>query len=194
MKIIFATNNLNKLKEIQFALGEEFKLLSLSDIGFEGEIPETGDTLEANAQEKAEYIAERYDFPVFSDDTGLEVHALSGKPGVHTAHYSGTRNSEKNMAKVLDEIKDDTNRKAQFRTVIAFVNSGIVHLFEGMVNGKLAFSPKGSDGFGYDPIFIPEGETRTFAEMSLEEKSRQNHRVRALKKFVEFLQSRQIQL
>lgn len=193
MKIIFATNNQNKLKEIQHALGDSFELLSLKDVGFTGEIPETGETLEHNALQKARYIAERFDYPVFADDTGLEIDALDGRPGVHTAHYSGSRDSEKNMDKVLKEMGDINNRTARFRTIIAFVNKGKPDFFEGKVDGRIALRPSGDKGFGYDPIFIPEGQTKTFAEMTMEEKSQQNHRVRALKKFIAYLLDLQTQ-
>lgn len=193
MKIVFATNNLNKLKEIQHSLGDSFILLSLKDIGFSGDIPETGDTLEHNASQKAKFISERINFPVFSDDTGLEIDYLDGKPGVHTAHYSGSRDSEKNMAKVLDEMVEAEDRSARFRTIIAFVKGNEELVFEGEVKGKISSTPLGEDGFGYDPIFIPEGKDRTFAQMTMREKSEQNHRVRALAKFVEYLKSEQSQ-
>lgn len=193
MKIIFATNNQNKLKEIQHALGDSFELLSLRDVQFSGDIPETGETLEENALQKAGFIAERFDYPVFADDTGLEIDALKGRPGVNTAHYSGSRDSEKNMDKVLKEMGDTKNRSARFRTVIAFVKGGKSDLFEGKVEGSIALRPSGDKGFGYDPIFIPEGQARTFAEMTMEEKSQQNHRVRALRKFIAYLSGLQTQ-
>lgn len=193
MKIIFATNNQNKLKEIQHALGDSFELLSLNEVQFSGDIPETGETLEENALQKARYIAERYDYPVFADDTGLEIDALNGRPGVHTAHYSGSRDSDQNMTKVLKEMGDTNDRTARFRTVIAFVNGVNSHLFDGKVEGSIAAIPQGEKGFGYDPVFIPEGQSRTFAEMTMEEKSQQNHRVRALKKFIAYLSGLQTQ-
>jgi XTP/dITP diphosphohydrolase len=193
LKIIFATNNQNKLREIQHALGDSFELLSLRDVQFSGDIPETGETLEENALQKAGFIADRFDYPVFADDTGLEIDALNGCPGVHTAHYSGSRDSEKNMDKVLKEMGDTNNRTARFRTVIAFVKGGKSDLFEGKVEGSIALRPSGDKGFGYDPIFIPEGQSRTFAEMTMEEKSQQNHRVRALRKFIAYLSGLQTQ-
>ncbi len=193
MKIIFATNNENKLKEIQHALGDSFELLSLSDVNFSGDIPETGETLEDNALQKAEFIAARYDYPVFADDTGLEIDALNGRPGVHTAHYSGSRDSDKNMARVLNEMGSSEDRNARFRTVIAFVNGANSDLFEGKVEGIIASEPRGEKGFGYDPIFIPENQSRTFAEMTMEDKSLQNHRVRALNKFIAYLSDLQTQ-
>lgn len=190
MKIIFASNNANKLTEIQSALGNEFELVSLKDIGFEEEIPETGNTLEANALEKANHIFTRYKTPVFADDSGLEIEALDGEPGVDTAHYSGSRDAIANMTKVLGGLKDSDNRKAKFRTVIAFVTPEGEKLFQGEVKGSISIKMAGNSGFGYDPIFIPENENRTFAEMTNEEKSGQSHRVRALERFVGFLKDR----
>ncbi len=188
MEIIFATNNAHKLEEVQAMVGESFKLLSLKDIGFEGEIPETGKTLEANAEQKARYVFERYKRPVFADDSGLEIEALNGAPGVDTAHYSGSRDAVENMEKVLDELKGLSNRNAKFRTVIAFVNNGNLKTFQGEVKGAIAFEMSGAKGFGYDPIFIPEGNQLTFAEMGREAKSKISHRIRALEKFKMFLE------
>ena len=189
MKIIFASNNANKLAEIQAALGDEFELVSLTDIGFEEEIPETGNTLEENALQKANYIFSRYKTPVFADDSGLEIEALNGEPGVNTAHYSGTRNAIANMTKVLEGLESSSSRKAKFRTVIAFVTHKGERLFQGEVAGSISMKMSGSNGFGYDPIFIPENENRTFAEMTNQEKANQSHRVRALEKFVGYLKS-----
>lgn len=190
MKIIFASNNANKLSEIQSALGNEFELVSLEDIGFEEEIPETGNSLEANALQKANYIFSRYKTPVFADDSGLEIEALNGEPGVDTAHYSGTRDAMANMTKVLIGLKDSPNRKAKFRTVIAFVAPEGEKLFQGEVAGSISIKMTGNNGFGYDPIFIPENESRSFAEMTNAEKAGQSHRVRALEKFVAYLKNR----
>lgn len=189
MKIVFASNNPNKLAEMRQALGDGFELLSLADVGFEGDIPETGETLEHNAKEKAQYIFDRVQLPVFADDTGLEIDALDGKPGVHTAHYSGTRNPENNMSKVLSEMEGCADRSAQFRTVISFITPNRDELFEGIVTGDIANEISGTTGFGYDPIFKPEGEKRTFAEMTMEEKAQANHRVRALAKLISFIKS-----
>lgn len=189
MKIIFASNNTNKLSEIQSALGNEFDLVSLEDIGFKEEIPETGNTLEANALQKANYIFRRYKAPVFADDSGLEIEALNGEPGVDTAHYSGSRDAIANMNKVLDGLKDSDNRRAKFRTVIAFVTPEGEKLFQGEVKGSISMKMAGDSGFGYDPIFIPENENRTFAEMTNQEKAGQSHRVRALVKFVRYLKT-----
>jgi len=189
MKIVFATNNPNKLAEIRNALGDDFELVSLKDIGFEGEIPETGRTLEANALQKANYIFDRYQIPVFADDTGLEVTALNGLPGVDTAHYSGSRDADANMQKLLSELRFQKDRSAKFRTVIAFVTEEDKNLFSGEVKGQIAEAKSGAEGFGYDPIFMPEGESRTFAEMTMDEKKQKNHRVRALKKFTDYLKT-----
>ncbi|MCA1764633.1 MAG: RdgB/HAM1 family non-canonical purine NTP pyrophosphatase [Flavobacteriales bacterium] len=188
MKIIFATNNPNKLKEIRQALGGNFELLSLADIGFDGEIPETGRTLEANAMQKATYIFERFRQPVFADDTGLEVLCLNRAPGVDTAHYSGSRDPERNMEKLLNAMSGCADRSARFRTVIAFVTAERKEMFEGLVEGKIADSKRGDDGFGYDPVFIPENADKTFGEMTIEEKAKTNHRVRALSVFTDFLE------
>lgn len=189
MKIIFASNNANKLAEIQAALGNEFQLVSLNDIGFSGDIPETGRTLEANALQKAKYIFERFNTPVFADDSGLEIEALNGEPGVDTAHYSGSRDAAANMSKVLKGLLNEKRRLAKFRTVIAFIDGGREELFQGEVHGSISKEMKGDQGFGYDPIFIPENDHRTFAEMDKSEKAMQSHRVRALEKFVRFIKS-----
>ena len=189
MKIIFASNNANKLAEIQAALGDEFQLVSLNDICFLGDIPETGRTLEANALQKAQYIFDRFNTPVFADDSGLEIEALDGEPGVDTAHYSGSRDATANMNKVLSGLLNQVNRKAKFRTVIAFIDGNRQELFQGEVHGSISKEMKGDQGFGYDPIFIPENSRRTFAEMDKSEKATQSHRVRALEKFVHFVKS-----
>jgi XTP/dITP diphosphohydrolase len=189
MRIIFATNNPNKLAEIRHALGDDFELISLKEAGFEGEIPETGRTLEANARQKAKYIFDRFRQPVFADDTGLEVDCLGGLPGVDTAHYSGSRDADANMEKLLNEMKDCPDRSARFKTVIAFITPHEERHFTGEVKGVIAYTKRGDHGFGYDPIFIPETDSRTFAEMGMEEKKKANHRVRALKKLIEYLKS-----
>lgn len=189
MKIIFATNNPNKLAEIRNALGDDFTLVSLSEAGFEGEIPETGRTLEANALQKARYIFDRFKQPVFADDTGLEVDCLRGLPGVDTAHYSGKRDAIANMQKLLHEMEGCQDRSAAFKTVISYVTPEEQKLFSGVVEGRIALEKRGEEGFGYDPLFIPENEERTFAEMGMEEKAKMNHRVRALKKLTDYLKS-----
>jgi XTP/dITP diphosphohydrolase len=196
-KIIFATNNKHKLKEIQDILGDNFSLVSLYDIGFCGDIPENQDTLEGNALEKARFIFERYKIPCFADDTGLEVEALLGKPGVYSARYAGTiadygsekLRTEANIEKLLVNLKDHTNKNARFRTVIAYLDGDSEYLFEGIVNGEIINEKKGFDGFGYDPVFIPVGYSQTFAEMPLERKNEISHRSRAFTKFIHFLQS-----
>ena len=189
MNIIFATNNAHKLSEIRHALGDRFELVSLKEIGFTGEIPETGPTLESNALEKARYIFDRYSLPVFADDSGLEVDALNGAPGVDTAHYSGTRDADANMAKLLKALNGKENRRARFHTIIAFKTAETEEIFEGEIKGTITHNKRGTSGFGYDPIFIPEDCDQTFAEMGMEEKSKMNHRVRALEKLMGFLRN-----
>jgi len=188
MKIVFATNNPNKLKEIQALMPTGIEILSLKEIGCTEDIPETGDTLEANAFQKAHYLKEHYGYDCFADDTGLEVDTLEGAPGVYSARYAGPeRSAEANMAKILSELKGNNNRKAQFRTAIALILNGEEHLFEGKVEGHISEAKQGKEGFGYDPIFIPENETRSFAQMSMEEKGAISHRGRAVRKLVEHL-------
>ncbi len=192
MKIVFATNNQHKLSEIRDILGEQFDILSLNDIGCHDDIPETADTLEGNALLKAQYIVEHYGMSCFADDTGLEVDALGGAPGIYSARYAGEgHDSEANMTKLLAELGENNNRKARFRTVIALleVNDGEVtqHLFEGIVNGTIIHERKGTEGFGYDPIFQPEGYQQTFAELGMDIKNTISHRARAVKKLAEYL-------
>jgi XTP/dITP diphosphohydrolase len=191
MKICFTTNNAHKLQEVKEILGDSIELLSLSDIGFEGDIPETHETLEENSLEKAQCIFQKYRIPVFSDDSGLEVVALNGKPGVHTAHYAGSRDAVANMSKVLSELEGQTNnREARFRAVITYIDlEGKEQQFEGIVDGQIAPEMSGVEGFGYDPIFIPLGYEKTFAELSSEVKNTISHRKRALEKLVQFLKS-----
>lgn len=194
-KFIFATNNKHKLREIQELLGQKFILLSLSDIGFEGDIPETKPTIEENAIQKARYIYDRFKIPCFADDTGLEVEALNGEPGVLSARYAGKNDhsiseesrTEANILKLLNNLSGKLNRKARFRTVIALIEDNNEFIFEGIVEGKIIEQKRGNAGFGYDPVFIPAGFDITFAEMSSEEKNKISHRARAFKKFVEFL-------
>jgi XTP/dITP diphosphohydrolase len=194
-KIIFATNNPHKLKEIQNLLGSSFSLVSLKDIGFSGEIPEDQPSLEGNALEKARFIFARFHLPCFADDTGLEIEALQGEPGVHSARYAGQIEvfgtedirSEANIIKVLTKLKGITGRKARFRTVIAYIDEASEHRFEGVMNGSITNEKRGCEGFGYDPIFIPDGSQLTFAEMPLTEKNKISHRALAFAKFVEFM-------
>lgn len=189
MQLCFATNNAHKLQEIRAILGENFILKTLQEIGCEEELPETTDTIEGNSHQKAEYVWEHFHLNCFADDSGLEITALNGAPGVHSAYYSGTRNHQQNIERVLSELQDADDRSAQFKTVITLILNGKSQQFEGIIKGKLIHEPRGTEGFGYDPIFVPEGHDRTFAEMSLEEKGKLSHRARAFSKLIEFLQS-----
>jgi len=188
MEIVFASNNLHKIKEINNVLGDSFKLLSLSDIKMEEDIPEDEPTLEGNALQKARFIHRATGMNVFADDTGLETEALNGEPGVHSARFAGeNKNSEANIDKPLSLMENNTNRKARFRTVIALILEGKEYLFEGIVTGKIISERKGRMGFGYDPVFIPDGSKVTFAEMELDEKNLISHRARAFAKLKTFL-------
>ena len=190
MKIVFATNNPNKLKEIQSLIPKEIEIISLKEIGCNEDIPETGDTLKANAFQKAQYIKDNFNYDCFADDTGLEIDELNGDPGVYSARYAGPeRNANANMNKVLNELKGKKNRKAQFRTAIALILKGEEHLFEGKVEGYISKDKQGNEGFGYDPIFIPENDIRSFAQMSMQEKGAISHRGRAVKKLVAYLKN-----
>lgn len=187
-KIVVATNNAHKLKEIAAILGQEIELLSLKDIQCFADIPETADTLEGNARQKAMYIYENYGMDCFADDTGLEVEALGGAPGVFSARYAGDgHDSEANMQKLLKELAGKENRKAQFRTVICLIRNGKEHLFEGIVKGEIIQEKRGGAGFGYDPIFVPEGYDLTFAELGDDVKNTISHRARAVEKLCQFL-------
>lgn len=188
-KLVFATNNAHKLDEIRAILGDKVEVLSLKDIHCEADIPETADTLEGNAALKAEYIYKNFGLDCFADDTGLEVEALGGAPGVYSARYAGGEghDSEANMKKLLAELDGKTNRKAQFRTAICLIGGGAEHLFEGIVKGEIIEKKRGCSGFGYDPVFVPEGYTETFAEMGSEEKNKISHRARATQKLCDYL-------
>lgn len=188
-KLVFATNNAHKLEEIRAILGDKVEVLSLKDIQCDVDIPETADTLEGNAVLKAEYIYRHYGLDCFADDTGLEVEVLNGAPGVYSARYAGGEghDSEANMRKLLAEIEGKTNRKAQFRTAICLIEGGAEHLFEGMVKGEIIEEKRGASGFGYDPVFMPEGYIETFAEMGSEEKNRISHRARAVQALCAYL-------
>ena len=187
-KIVFATNNRHKLQELRRIAGDSWKILSLEDIGCNDDIPETADTLEGNAEIKARWVKEKYGYDCFADDTGLEVEALGGAPGVYSARYAGNaHDSEANMKKLLKDMEGIDNWKAQFRTVFALIIDGKEHLFEGIVKGEIAENKKGTSGFGYDPIFIPEGYTQTFAEMGNELKNKISHRALATAKLCRFL-------
>ena len=192
MKIVFATNNKHKLQEIRQILGDEFEILSLGDIGCNVDIPETADTLEENAMQKAQYVFSHYHLSCFADDTGLEVDALGGAPGVFSARYAGEgHDSEANMTKLLAELGENNNRNARFRTVIALLliqgDQVIQKEFEGIVNGEIIRQRRGTTGFGYDPIFLPEGYEETFAELGPEIKNKISHRARAVAKLASFL-------
>lgn len=191
MKLVFATHNPNKVIEIKKRIHNHVTLTHLSEMGFDEEIPETENTLEGNAILKATHIYKKTGLDVFADDTGLEIEALNGQPGVLSARYAGNdKNALNNMKKVLQEMNGIANRNAQFRTVYALILSGELHLFEGKIEGTILVSPKGNKGFGYDPIFCPKGYNQSFAELSLEEKSKISHRGLATKKLVTFLKNR----
>lgn len=188
MKIVFATSNQNKAIEISKLLPHDFEILTLNDLNLEEEIPETAETLEGNAHLKAQYVVERFNLPCFADDTGLEIVALENRPGVRSARYAGEhRSDEDNMNRVLEELKNESNRNARFRTLIALHLPNNKMEFEGIVEGKILKEKAGSQGFGYDPIFSPEQETRSFAQMSLNEKNTMSHRARAFAKMIEYL-------
>ncbi|HPV15864.1 MAG TPA: non-canonical purine NTP diphosphatase, partial [Bacteroidales bacterium] len=188
MEIVFASNNLNKIREINNVLGNSFKLLSLKDICMEEDIPENEATLEGNALLKARFIHNATGMNVFADDTGLETEALNGDPGVHSARFAGeNKDSEANIDKLLALLEKKTSRKARFRTVIALILDGKEHLFEGIVEGEIITERRGKMGFGYDPVFLPEGRKLTFAEMDLDEKNKISHRARAFAGLKAFL-------
>ena len=213
MKIVFATNNEHKLSEIRAILGPSFEVVSLADIGCHEDIPETGKTLEENALMKAEYVYNKYHLSCFADDTGLEVEALNGAPGVYSARYAAmattvpagspagiSHDSEANMTRLLRELANNNNRKARFRTVIALIEKKdvcpcgctsikVVHQFEGIVNGEITHEKSGAEGFGYDPIFRPDGYDKTFAELGLDIKNQISHRARATQKLAEYLKT-----
>ena len=187
--LIFATNNAHKLDEVRSILGSRFTIKSLKDIGCDADIPETADTLEGNALMKAHFLYEKYGVDCFADDTGLEVTALGGAPGVHTARYAGNHDSEANMNKLLNELEKKSDRSAQFRTVIALIIEGKEFLFEGIVKGSIAKEKAGDGGFGYDPIFIPEGFSQTFSQMGNDSKNHISHRALAVEKLYNYLNS-----
>lgn len=193
MKLVFATNNAHKLQEVRQILGDRFKVVSLSDIGCHEDIPETANTLEGNALQKARYVKEHYGLDCFADDTGLEVNALDGAPGVHTARYAelagegSTHDTQANMRLLLKKLENNSDRSARFRTVIALIYKGEEHLFEGTVQGSILHERHGEAGFGYDPVFQPDGYTVSFAEMPAAKKNAISHRGRATQKLVQFL-------
>ncbi len=186
--LVFASNNNYKLTEIRKLTPQGYIIRTLKEIGCEDELPETGSTIEANALQKAGYVFQHFKINCFADDSGLEIDALNGEPGVHSAYYAGLpRNDENNIQLVLDKMKGVQNRKARFKTVIAWVTNDKQLLFEGILEGTIAHSPNGSNGFGYDPIFIPEGFSKTLAEFTPDEKNKISHRAMAVKKFIESL-------
>jgi XTP/dITP diphosphohydrolase len=188
INLIFATSNQNKVLEIQKILPKKFNIKSLKDLNYFEDIPENETTIEGNAIFKAKYIYEKFNINVFADDTGLEVEALNGEPGVHSARYAGTtRNSEKNIKKLLKNLKNIKNRNARFKTVIALIIDNKLHIFSGIVEGYILDSPKGNNGFGYDPIFCPNGFDKSFAELTLKEKNLISHRSLAMKKLIDFI-------
>ena len=188
-KLVFATSNPNKVKEVNHQLDGQYKIASLKDIGCLVDIPETQPTIQGNAIQKAEYVVEHYGLDCFSEDTGLEVAALNNEPGIYSARYAGPqRNSEDNMDLLLSKLADKSDRSAQFRTVIALYQNGKMHTFEGIVKGTIQKKRTGKDGFGYDPIFVPDGYDISFAEMSKAEKTKISHRGRAVRKLIAFLQ------
>jgi len=190
MKLCFATNNAHKLEEIQDLLGDSFTLTTLREIGCEEEIPEPHDTIPENSFEKAEYVWKNYGIDCFADDSGLEVDALNGEPGVHSAYYGGPqRDADANMDLLLQNLRGHSNLKARFICVITLVLGGDYRQFEGVIEGSISMEKKGSHGFGYNPVFIPEGHTRTFAEMTMQEKSELSHRGRAFEKLKQYLTS-----
>ena len=189
MKIVFATNNPNKISEIQSMLPENISIISLDEISCTEEVPETENTIEKNAIQKANYISEKYNCNCFADDTGLEVKILNNEPGVYSARYAGNqRNADDNMDKLLSNLKNETDRKAQFKTVICLNLDGKQYLFTGIAKGEITLSKSGNLGFGYDPIFRPDGYEKTFAEISLELKNKISHRGKATQQLIDFLQ------
>ena len=188
MRLCFATNNRHKLEEVRAVLGKTFELLTLREAGMKEELPETQNTLEGNALQKALYVFERYNLPCFADDTGLEVYALEGAPGVHSAYYAGPqRNSEHNIKLLLKNLSGITTRGAQFRTVVSLILPQGRWSFEGIIRGNILENVRGNSGFGYDPVFLPCNESKTLAEMTLDEKNQISHRAIAIRKLVEFM-------
>ena len=187
IELIFATNNAHKLEEVQAIVGKKFLLKSLADIDCHEDIPETGVTFHENAKPKTDYLVNKYGLNCFGDDSGLEIDALNGEPGVYSARYSGSRDMEKNINLVLEKLAGIANRTARFKTVISLNLNGQQHFFEGSIEGHIIDERKGADGFGYDPIFIPNGYSKTFAEMTADEKNSISHRAVAVQKLAAFL-------
>lgn len=189
MKLCFATRNENKLREIKNLLGNHFEILSLDDIGCQDELPETQDTIEGNSLQKAQYVWDHFQVNCFADDSGLEVEALGGAPGVDSAFYSGTRDFDANIALLLQNLENQENRQARFKTVISLIINNQSNQFTGIVEGEILPEKRGQEGFGYDPIFLPHGYSRTFAEMSLSEKNKISHRAQAFQLLAAFLEN-----
>ena len=190
MKLCFATNNAHKLEEVQAMLGDQFSLVTLKEIGCEEDVPEDRDTIADNSFQKAEYVCQKYGIDCFADDTGLEVKSLNNEPGVYSARYAGPqRNADDNMNLLLEKLKFHNDWQARFKTVITLVLNGNYHQFEGIVEGTIIAEKKGSFGFGYDPVFVPLGHQKTFAEMTMEEKSKLSHRAIAFSKLIAFLKT-----
>lgn len=190
MKLVFATHNRNKLHEVQALLPDHITLLSLDDIGCTEDIPETSDTIEGNALQKADYVREKYGYDCFADDTGLEADTLNGAPGVYSARYAGeAKNAADNIEKLLYELRDENNRTARFKTVIALHLNGKQIFFEGIVEGSITRQKSGNGGFGYDPVFLPKGYKKTFAELPLEVKNTIGHRGKAVKQLIDYLEN-----
>ncbi|NQX42737.1 XTP/dITP diphosphohydrolase [Pedobacter steynii] len=190
-ELVFATNNKHKTEEVSKLLLNEYKVLNLSDIGCTVDIPETGDTFEENAFLKSSYVVENYQLDCFADDSGLEIEALNNEPGVYSARYSGQKDDQVNMKLVLQKMKGLSNRKARFKTVISLIQGQKNYLFEGVINGYILENPIGDQGFGYDPVFVPEGYEQSFAQMNIEQKNQISHRAIAMRKLIAFLKEQQ---
>ena len=189
MELCFATNNAHKLDEVAGQLGDSFVLKTLRDIGCTDELPETTGTIAGNSRQKANFVWTNFGVSCFADDSGLEVMALDSEPGVDSAHYSGSRDADKNIGKLLQKLEGNANRKARFVTVFTLLLHGLEHQFEGVIEGQILRSPRGTGGFGYDPVFLPDGYDLTFAEMSIEQKNGMSHRSRALVKMLDYLKN-----
>src|SRR5690606_13552024 len=188
MKLVFASNNKHKIKELKELLPDKFEIVSLEDIGCTEDIAETADTIEGNAILKANYVTQNYGLPCFADDSGLEVEALEGAPGVYSARYAGEQKSDSdNIEKLLEQLKHSQNRKAQFKTVILLNLNNEQHLFTGIIQGEITPEKRGTNGFGYDPVFVAENSTKTFGELTSEEKNKVSHRARAVEKLSNWL-------
>ncbi|SHF71071.1 non-canonical purine NTP diphosphatase [Pedobacter caeni] len=190
-ELVFATNNKHKTEEVGKLLLNEYTVLNLSDIGCNVDIPETGDTFEENATLKSSYVVENYQLDCFADDSGLEIEALNNEPGIYSARYSGVKDDEINLKLVLQKMEGQSNRKARFKTVISLIQGKKNHLFEGVINGYIRESPIGDQGFGYDPIFVPEGYEQSFAQMDMAQKNKISHRAIAMHKLIAFLKEQQ---